>query len=212
MQSKHLFADQIFGVRKWWTKCVIPHSFTKRKVCAPKIPERLVKSFKRWTNMLWQVPMSIISLCWYACCCFEPTCHTWASHYRGLVIQQWQIKTAFSASHTGMVGYIKKNVETSSDIGNIKVMFSVTSFKTDFLWSRWLLLNYVHNRIYTYPHYIGLTTWQDIALGTWWNLAVKCKVREAKHSALLTRSLLVLLVFFQLFLNCHFSFYLFLHG
>lgn len=83
-------------------------------------------------------------------------------------------------------------------------MFSVTSFKTDFLWSRWLLLNYVHNRIYTYPHYIVLTTWQDIALGTWWILAVKCKVREAKHSALLTRSLLVLLVFFQLFLNCHF--------
>lgn len=108
MQSKHLFADQIFVVRKWWTKCAIPHSFTERKVCAPKIPERLVKSFKRWTNMLWQVPMSIISLCWYACCCFEPTCHTWASHYRGLVIQQWQIKTAFSASHTGMVGYIKK--------------------------------------------------------------------------------------------------------
>lgn len=41
---------------------------------APKTPERVVKSFRRWTNTLRQVPMSIISPCWYACCCCKPTC------------------------------------------------------------------------------------------------------------------------------------------
>lgn len=68
--------------QKWEAECKIPQRprfQRKSSYFAPKTPERVVKSFRRWTNMLRQVPMSIISPCWYACCCCKPTCQARAS-------------------------------------------------------------------------------------------------------------------------------------
>lgn len=122
-------------------------------------PEPVVKTFRRWTNMLRQVPMSIISLCWDArVCCCKPTCQGLGFHRKGPCTADQSVgddglKRHFQEDGQQSLGFQRhtvdcENMERRSDNCIIKVAFTVVrrQLRHDQGGAGWTMWIYTHTK------------------------------------------------------------------
>lgn len=139
-----------------------------------------MKSFRRCTNRLRQVPMSIISLCWYACCCCKPTCQGSGFHRSPSTADQ-SLRDDRLKRHFQQDRHYRLVSMTDSSLVKLGLLIMVTSKLCSLSWDSRQFCNdqgragctvFIHESTQTLTHHAVVSTWQDIALGSWWNLGV----------------------------------------
>lgn len=155
-------------------------------------PEPAVKTFRRWTDTLRQVPMSIISLCWDArvCCRCKPTCQGPGSHRKSprtadQSLSDDGLKRHFQEDGQRGSAFQRRavdceNTERPSDNGSIKVALAVVrrQLRRDQGGSGWTVWIYTKKN-----HLVIFRTRRDVAEGcSWWNLGTKAAEWEKSNT------------------------------
>lgn len=155
-------------------------------------PEPVVKTFRRWTDTLRQVPMSIISLCWDArvCCRCKPTCQGPGSHRKSprtadQSLSDDGLKRHFQEDGQRGSAFQRRavdceNTERPSDNGSIKVALAVVrrQLRRDQGGSGWTMWIYTQKK-----HLVIFRTRRDVAEGcSWWNLGTKAAEWEKSNT------------------------------
>lgn len=155
-------------------------------------PEPVVKTFRRWTDTLRQVPMSIISLCWDArvCCRCKPTCQGPGSHRKSprtadQSLSDDGLKRHFQEDGQRGSAFQRRavdceNTERPSDNGSLKVALAVVrrQLRRDQGGSGWTVWIYTIKK-----QLVIFRTRRDVAEGcSWWNLGTKAAEWEKSNT------------------------------